>query len=169
MKVIIVFVLAMIVLASCKSDKERMAEQLIEKVNAIGMANFDHVEYAVVGEMEQYNYLQHDTVVTRWTYNRLRSDFEGIDERQLEKLHLAKEYPDSLRNRILRLGISALTQSQLNGNIRRFWVNDAEMIIWRNPALKPDKNTVLIDEELGAMMKINDEWYYHRMNVCRNK
>jgi flagellar basal body rod protein FlgB len=57
----------------------------------------------------------------------------------------------------------------LNGNIRRFWVNDAEMIIWRNPALKPDKNTVLIDEELGAMMKINDEWYYHRMNVCRNK
>lgn len=165
----ILFIIGVIVLSSCKSDRERMAERLIDKINTIGMGNFDHVEYAEVGEEEQYSYVQHDTVVTRWTYNRLRSDFEGIDVRQLEKLHLAKDFPDSLRNRIHRLGISALTQSQLDGNIRRFWVNDAEMIIWRNPALKSDKNTVLIDEELGAMMKINDEWYYHRMKVCRNK
>ena len=166
-----VMIIVLAGLFSCRSDREKQISKFAEQVNSIGIEHYDHVEYMQVGEQENYNYLIKDTVFTQWKYDRLEHKYKDMDTAKMllvanGNLHFA----DSVRFYIQKLQINSLTQSEWNGLIRRFWLTDAEIAIWVSPEFRfdsPDK--IILENELKNSIKINDNWYYKKLSVCRNR
>jgi len=158
-------------LIACKSDKEKQNEKFVTNIENEDINSFLNIEYVIKGETETFNYFKGDTLFTNWQYNRLTKNFENYDEKKIRVVTVTTlNYMEVLRNKILSINVSLITQTQWHGQVVKFWTGDTEYFTYVHPDFKFDSGEkTLLEDELKNSMKINDNWYYQKLIVCTNK
>ncbi len=155
----------------CKTDKDIENEKFIATIEEIGLNNFRNIEYIPTDKVEKYNYFRGDSLITRWEYNIVSKHFEKYDENIIKKYNSDPlAFMNNLRDKIKSIHVVLITQSQWPGQVFNFWTSDTEYFTYVRSGFKFDSSyKVLLENELKNSEKINDNWYYKRMIVCRNK
>jgi len=171
MKKIFCLLFLSVFLIACKSDKEKQNEKFVANIENADIRNFLNIEFITNGETETFNYFRGDTLFTSWQYNNLTKNFENYDLMKMKDISgTPLKYKESLRNKILSIKVSLITQTQWHGQVVKFWTGDTEFFTYVHPDFKFDAGEkTLLENELKNSMKINENWYYKKMIVCTNK
>jgi len=171
MKKILYILFLSVLFTACKSDKEKQNEKFVMNVENEDINSFINIEYFIKGETETFDYFQGDTLYTSWQYNNNSTSFENYDEKKMSFFSSTPlKYMESLRSKIKSLNVDLISQTQWHSQVLKFWTGDTEYFTYVHPGFKFDSGEkTLLENELKNSMKINDNWYYTKMIVCKNK
>ena len=155
-------VLLLVVFASaihgCNPDKYI---SFIDKVENIGIDQFQNIEYDVYGRHElYYYYIDNDSVIT-WKYNRKTKEFE-YSTKEIEKIASDPiAFMNQLRETVHSLGNVEISQSPWPGNLVRFIVSRNVIIEYVNPDFKfDDRFKIQWRNEFISGKELKKDWFY---------
>ena len=171
MKIKFFLFLLLVLFVGCKTDNEIRNEKFIATIEKIGLNNFKNIEYVPNDKVEKYNYFRGNSLVTRWEYNRVSKHFEKFEENKIKKYYSDPlVFMNDLRIKIKSIHVVLITQSQWPGQVLNFWISDTEYFTYVRSGFKFDSSyKLMLENELRDSQKINDNWYYKKLIVCRNK
>jgi len=157
-------------LTSCQGIKDNKYNDLISKIEAVGLDKIKNIEYGTRGENEVYNYYLSNNSSISWIYNRKTKDFEfPFIQQDYNKVAFDfQAYTIDLRDKVQSLNCLMITQSPWCGNIVVFWISSDEKIEYVNPEFKFDdsfKIEWLKEIKTGKKLKVN--WYYIKVKNKR--
>lgn len=164
-----IFFLAIVffVFIACKSEKDKKIEKYIEKIEASDVNSYTNIQFMIFGEKEVYSYYKSDTIYTTWKFNTETNTFEGLDSMKMRAIDgNPRQYAQRLREKIQAIGVVSITQSSPGS--KQFWIADNEYITYVYTQNGESENQ-LLKAELEASEKINNNWHFCRMKVCRNR
>lgn len=156
---------------SCKSDLQKKHERIVASIEKEDINNFLHLEFHTRKNIEYFDYFKADTIFCSWQYNTDSAKFVNVDSIQLMKISAhPSQYIDNVRNKIKSLKLELISQSNWKGQVVKFWIADNEYFTYVHPNFKfDDGSKTLLKNELKESEKINENWFYKRLKVCRNK
>jgi hypothetical protein len=140
------------------------AENLADKVEAIGIKRFESIEFGTRDDLEIYTYYFDNDSSYVWSFDTTTDKFDfdshpdkEIAEKELGDLNI---YGQKLRTDIKSIGVVSITQSPWTGNLIRFWTSNTKFYSYVNPNFIFDsdqKNRWLTELRTGE--KIKDNWF----------
>lgn len=156
---------------SCKSDLQKKRERIVASIEKEGINDFLNIEFHTRKNIEYYDYFKADTVFCSWQFNADSAKFVNYDSILLRKISDdPTQYIENLRSKIKTLNLELISQSNWKGQVVKFWIADNEYFTYVHPDFKfDDGSKTLLKNELNESEKINENWFYKRLKVCRNK
>lgn len=164
---ILFLAIVLLLFIACKSEKDKQIEKFIENIEASDVNNYTNIQYMIFGDKEVYSYYQSDTIYVTWKFNKLTNSFEEFDSLKMSAIaDNPRQYVQNLRKKIQAIKVVSITQSF--PGTKQFWIADNEYVTYIY-AQNGESENQLLKTELETTEKINDNWHFCRMKVCRNR
>jgi hypothetical protein len=162
---IINLILLSLFFVSCNRNTFNEAQILIDKIEKLGIENFERIEFFSRGNREIYTYHVNDSKSYIWTYSIDKDSFDLKTHPDFEifknTVKSPVKYVVNLREKIQDLNVLSIGQAPWVGNLIRFWISQTEFISYINPVFEFDSTPKKRwQKELLTGKKIKDNWYY---------
>lgn len=160
-----------LLLTFCTSAEDKKHQSFVKSILSEDINNFLNIEYMHRNRLENFNYFLADSLFTTWVYNPATSQIDSFDSIKMSRFTKnPTEYTRTISQKIKKLGIEMISQSAWHGKVINLWIKDNEFYTYVSPEFElNNKSASLLREELRNSIKINRNWYYKKLKVCRNK
>lgn len=160
-------VVVLLLFIACKSEKDKQIGKFIENIEASDVNSYTNIQFMIFGDKEVYSYYISDTIYTTWKFNKQTNNFEEFDSLKMRAItDNPRQYVLGLRDKIQTIKVVSITQSF--PGTKQFWMADNEYVTYVY-AQNGESENELLKAELETTEKINENWHFCRMKVCRNR
>lgn len=147
--------LFILILPACQNREFHEAENLISKVEHIGINHFQNLEFFIRGDYEHYSLCSQNDSGIHWSFYLKTDQFEIS-----EASPIGLEYAQQTRKNIELVDVTMISQSPWCGAMVRFWISPDEIVVYLDPEFQFDSESKMRwNQELMEAVKLKPDWY----------